>query len=57
MSSNDRESQESIRANTEKMTKEAGLDESRVKIGKHGRVVVIERNPSISIRDKKERRS
>ena len=55
MSSENKSSQESIRANTEKMTKEARLDESRVKIGKNGRVVVEGRNPSIPLKDKKGR--
>lgn len=52
MSSENKSSQESIRANTDKMTKEARLNESRVKIGKNGRVVVEGRNPSVPSKDK-----
>lgn len=58
MSSNSKESQESIAKNTDLMIeksrgKNAAPEREHAHIGKNGRVIVTERNPSIPKGDKK----
>ena len=55
MSSNSRKSQEEISKTADLMRREAGNEKGETKIGKSGRVVTIERNPSIPLKDKKGR--
>ena len=53
MSSENRESQKGIRENTQKMMEDANLKKSHAEIGRSGRVVCIQRNPSIPSKDKR----
>lgn len=55
MSSEDATSQKKISETVNLMRKEAGNEAGKTKIGKSGRVVTIERNPSIPLKDKKGR--
>ncbi|MDA8150675.1 MAG: hypothetical protein M0041_06085 [Nitrospiraceae bacterium] len=52
MSSNSRKSQEEISKTADLMRREAGNEKGETKIGKSGRVVTIERNPSVPSKDK-----
>ena len=52
MSSENRESQESIQRNSQKMMEDAHLKKSHTEIGRSGRVASIQRNPSIPSKDK-----
>ena len=54
-SSEDRESQEKLAETSTLMREKAGLSEPCV-VGKNGRVVTIERKPSVCLIDKKKER-
>ena len=55
MSSEDKDSQEVLAKTTSLMREKAGLGE-KAEVGKNGRAVVIERNPSVCMIDKKKER-
>ena len=55
MGSSDQESQEKLAETTSLMREKAGLSEPCV-VGKNGRVVTIERKPSVCLIDKKKER-